>query len=485
MLLVSLLATPIARASGLFAEATASRDFLGVLDEDADQKAEKAQKALEKAMRDAEQGRYQDAHRRYQRLARDFAETEAGQIAARRAQPSAFICATDVVRNGPSENRVDVVFMGEGYTVKHQKAWDKFAQDIPPYFERQKTLGEYYRYFNFIRANLISAEEGVDGYGRTYDTALNGAMRDTYAGHVGVDRKRVFEMLDELPSHDGQAIVFVKRGKLGTGGGGVATIGGQNTKIAIHEFGHSFGRLGDEYAQETHKRDGVGTAPNVSATEDPEEVPWKHWLNLRGANVDIYEGAGGQERGAFKPTATGCVMSSSEFFCRVCREHLVLRIYSHVDPIDSCSPADMPYEMREFLVMRESSMKIELTVLEPMDHKLEVQWWIVPEDKAPQPARPMSAAERARYGNRGSNIGPRSARGRLNNIPAEPHAKTFPGRGGLHVLNLRKSQLEPGRYRVIARAHDTTQMRGERFPWVLQDVDELLWSERAWWVEVP
>ena len=74
---------------------------------------------------------------------------------------------------------------------------------------------------------------------------------------VGQQSGRVRAMLDEWGEHDSLAIVFVKQGVLGTGGGGFATIGGRNAKTTIHEWGHAFAGLGDEYATKTHERGGV------------------------------------------------------------------------------------------------------------------------------------------------------------------------------------------------------------------------------------
>ena len=482
LLLPALARTPLAPAAAQSTPATGEAETAPPSGEAQDPDELEAQEALEEAWKLAQRGRYEGAQRRYRLLAERYPRTAAGRIAARRALPSAFVFAQDVVRHGPSSNRVDIVLMGEGYTAAHQKAWDKLAADVPGVFERQRCLGEYFGYFNFIRANLISAEDGVDGFGREYDTALNARTLATFAGHVGIDRERAAAMLDELPEHDGQAIIFVKLGILGTGGGGFATIGGRDIKTTIHEFGHSFGGLGDEYSTATHERGGVGRAPNVSDSEEPESLPWKHWLDVRGANVGAYEGASGQVRGAWKPTSSGCVMSSSEFFCRVCRERLLLRIYSFVDPIDECSPPAQPLEWRDSLRCGADGLRFELRTMQPASQRLEVEWWVLPEARAP---RGGAQARDERYQSTGAGIGPRSSRGRLPQISAKSLATTRANRDGEHHLSLRLSDLEPGRYRVVARAHDAATPRGERIPWVLEDVDELLWSERAWWIEVP
>jgi hypothetical protein len=44
--------------------------------------------------------------------------------------------------------------------------------------------------------------------------------------------------------------------------------------------------------------------------------------------------------------------------------------------------------------------------------------------------------------------------------------------------------LDPGLYRVVCRARDTTEIRGEKTPWVLRDEAGVLESERGWWVQV-
>ncbi|MEO6710412.1 MAG: M64 family metallopeptidase [Planctomycetota bacterium] len=137
--------------------------------------------------------------------------------------------------------------MGDGYELSHMKAFDKLAGDIPPLFERKEPFHEYWSYFNFLRASLVSGENGVDGFGREYDTALDAKTLNTFAGHVGIDAARVRMVLEQIPEHDGLAICFVKNGVAGTGGGGFATIGGRSADTTIHEWGHAFAGLADEY----------------------------------------------------------------------------------------------------------------------------------------------------------------------------------------------------------------------------------------------
>lgn len=452
---------------------------------------EDARELLARAEQDAREEHFPDAVALYRKLAERFPNTPEGKVGARRSQPSAFLGWADLVRHGPSSNRVDVVLMGEGYTLEHQKAFDKLAADIPPYFERQRTFGEYWSYFNFLRANLVSAEDGVDGFGREYDTALDARTLATFAGHVGVDRQKVRDMLAEMPEQDGQAIVYVKQGVLGTGGGGVAVIGGMSSVTTVHEFGHSFGALSDEYAeQQSHVQGAVRDGINVSASDDPKTVPWAHWIAAKHPGIGVYEGAAARVHGAWKPTASGCVMESGEFFCPVCQEALVLRIYRIVDPIESCTPPPPPPGIREPIVLNDEPIEITVRVMKPATHDLEVKWWVLPESRVPETgdARKGGGPAQGRTGVASEppgKYGDRRDRGRLQPIADRAYATNRSDSDGVHTLRLKRTDLEPGRYKVVCRATDTTRFRDEKWPWVVKDEFGLLESERVWWVRVP
>jgi tetratricopeptide (TPR) repeat protein len=440
-----------------------------------------ARAALDKAEAAARAGRYSEAKSAYQRLAKKSPETEAGRVAARRSTPSSFLGWDYVVEHGPSSNRVDIVLMGDGYELESLKAFAKLAEDIPPLFERQATFREYWNYLNFMRCDLLSAESGVDGFGREYDTALNASTGDTYAGHVVIDRGRVAAMFAELPEHDDLAICYVKTGVLGTGGSGVATIGGRSATTTIHEWGHAFGLLGDEYdtAQSAHQGAPRRSA-NVSDTGDPKLVPWAHWLEAKHPGVGVYEGAAARVKGAWRSTTTGCTMASSERFCVVCQEQLVLRIYDYVDPIDSVVPDPQPLRNKPPIVMSAEGLTIDVHVMRPATHALEVTWWVLPEARFPTTGSGSTPGNRNKPGARD-----RSRRGALIPITDEPHGRPRSELDGKHRLKLTPTDLEPGKYLVVCRAKDTTKLRGEKWPWVMKDEKGVLESERSWWIQVP
>lgn len=476
----------------------------------------------ERAVRWAEdlvrRGAFDEAAREYRSIARSYPNEPEGALAARRSAKNALLGWNELVDHGPSANRVDVIITGDGYTLKHQDALAKLAADIPPLFERQDVFREYWSYLNFHVAHVVSADDGIDGYGREADTALGGFTRNTDAGHVGVDGKLVWQVLSELPANDRLAVVFVKQGILGTGGGGIATVGGRSDRTTLHEWGHAFAGLGDEYAQRTHDRGKPTSGINVSATDDPKLVPWAHWLAAKVPGIGIYEGAGGHERGCWKPVASDCLMEHGEQLCPVCREATVLRIHMLVDPIESCEPPTQPLSPWDgHELAGDEPLTFTVRTLQPAKHALEARWYL------------LSAAEGLRTGDPDggvSTIGPvapktgpatgplpgakpppgadkpkkprryqdRRDRGALVKILDEAKQVDRFDQDGVTTFTLKRAKsgsgdsdpkrLAPGRYRVVCRITDPAKPRGERYPWVLKDPFGLLESERGWWVEV-
>jgi hypothetical protein len=433
-----------------------------------------ARELLADAEFQARKGRPGLASKRYREIAKKFPLTEAGKVATRRGQPSAFLGWDDLVRHGPSENRCDVVLMGDGYTLDHLDLFANLAAAIPPLFEAQPEYREYWEYFNFQQAIVVSADDGVDEYGRKYDTALGGHRSGMIQGQVAVDEGRVHAMLAEMPASDHIAIVFVKLGLLGTGGGGIACIGGRDNATLIHEFGHAFADLGDEYTSNTGHRGAVSNSPNVSNSDDPKKVPWAHWLAAKVPGIGVYEGANGQVHNAWKPTTRSCVMASGNFYCAPCREALTLRIYRDVDPIDGCTPAAIPSDDARSISGLES-FDFEVQVLRPATHALDVRWWVLPETGAPKSPPGWEQGTQGRD---------RRQRGPLPTIEQAPTKEDLSHDMTKHAFTVVAKTLKPGRYRVICRVNDDARPRTEKYPIVLKDSDGLLEGERAWWIRV-
>lgn len=431
---------------------------------------DKAIDALARAMKLAQDGHYKQAVATYKAIAKKYSHTDAGLLASQRAQPTAFIGWGDVERHGPSTNRLDIVIMGDGFRLGDQDEFDDIAGTIPKLFQKHKLLGEYYSYHNFLRANLTSKDQGVSGYGRNKDTALGGHVTGSVQGHVGVDVARARRWLKEVPENDGLAICIVKAGSLGTGARGIATIGGRSDDTVIHEWGHAFAGLADEYSTFTGHRGAPRNGVNIATSKDPKRAPWAHWIKARCPGVGMYRGGDGRIKGVWRPTASGCTMQGGVIFCPVCREAMILEIHRYVDPIDHCAPEPASGRKPGKPLTGKGPFKFDVETLQPKTHGLEVAWWVLSANEAIKPTR-LGLRDRRR-------------RGRLEPIQQKP-TKTHSGRGRYrHRLVVFPKDMTPGRYQVVVRVRDRAKPSGQTWPWVLKDPGQLLQSERVWWVEV-
>lgn len=427
----------------------------------------KAQAAFDKAERAMAASKYSAAHALYRQLARKYPNSAWGKIAALRTQPTAYLGWGVLKANGKSDNRVDVVVMGDGFALDDQNEFEDIARSVVDVFAKEKLLGEYFAYHNFVRVNLKSKDQGVSGFGRTKDTALGGHIAGQVQGQVGVDQRKAKKMLNQLDEHDGYAIAIVKAGSSGTGGGGIAAIGGRADDTLVHEWGHAFGGLSDEYSTFTGHRGSPRNTVNVSSTDDETRVPWKHFVEAGYPGVGAYRGADGRIKGAWKPTSGGCRMASGGRFCPVCREQMILQIYRRVDPIDEHEPGVTTQNQP---IPGKGSVKFAVTLLEPKSHKLDVRWHVLPEAQAIRVTSEARMPDRLR-------------RGRLQPITDKGQTGSYAGRGR-HKFVLGTRELAPGKYQVVCRVKDDAKPSGQSRPWVIKDDNGLLESERAWWVDV-
>src|SRR5262245_48834369 len=261
-----------------------------------------------------------------------------------RLEPNALLVIRELDHGGPSENRVDVYVMAEGYQRRdqEQKTFATQAELTEKLFFQVDVYGRYRKYFNFYAMHIASKDDGVDREGKDYDTALGAYQTQFAQAQVAVKHEDVRKFLDRDPHNDGLAIVIVRRGNLGTGGGGVAVVGGGASNTVIHEFGHAFAQLIDEYTGSVGYGDEKVRGYNVSDTDDPKEVPWKHWLEAKTHGIGIVPGGAGRATGEWRATGGPCAMSEGPVYCPVCREAVVANIYGLVSPLDSCTPTDQP-----------------------------------------------------------------------------------------------------------------------------------------------
>ncbi|MEW5901188.1 MAG: M64 family metallopeptidase [Acidobacteriota bacterium] len=196
------------------------------------------------------------------------------------------------LKNGEPHDKVDLVFLAEGYTAedlaKFKADVDKFSGylfSIEPY----RTLKPR---FNICGVFHPSAERGMDeprqaAFKKTVlDASFNAFDLDRYM--LCEEGHRIREMAAQVPY---DAIIILVNSKR-YGGGGIyndyciTTVDNEaSLRVFVHEFGHSFAGLADEYyASEVSYNDfyprGVEPLePNITALLDPARVKWKSLLS--------------------------------------------------------------------------------------------------------------------------------------------------------------------------------------------------------------
>lgn len=196
------------------------------------------------------------------------------------------------LENGDPHTCVDLVFVAEGYTAD---ARDKFQSDVDRfagYLFATEPFKSHKEKFNVYGVFRPSAENGMDEprQGVFKKTVLNASFNafdlDRYM--LTEEGKKLREIAAQVPY---DAIIILVNSKR-YGGGGIyndyciTTVDNAVSKrVFLHEFGHSFAGLADEYyASEVSYSDfypkGVEPLePNITALLNPDEVKWKDLLS--------------------------------------------------------------------------------------------------------------------------------------------------------------------------------------------------------------
>lgn len=287
--------------------------------------------------------------------------------------------ATTILDNGPTTNRVDISIVGDGYTESELALYETHAQTVMDGFLEEEPFNTYRNYFNFHRVDVISNESGVDhdpSYGTLKDTALD--MNYFCSGTerlLCINVSKAKAAAANAPDAD-QVLAIANSSKYGGAGytsSELATLAGDNNsaiELALHELGHSFGDLADEYSyggDETYagsEPSAVNLSTYTADTLLTEQRKWFRWMGEFG--VDAYEGGGYSTYGVYRPTLNSKMRSLSRDFEVVNAEQLIFKIYQTVTLIDSATSSDVASDNTVF----------EVSTVQPVGHDLSFEWYL-------------------------------------------------------------------------------------------------------------
>ncbi|HAZ02428.1 MAG TPA: peptidase [Marinilabiliales bacterium] len=239
-------------------------------------------------------------------------------------------------------HKIDIAFLAEGYTKDEMK---KFRGDVKRIWDYICTIPPFDTYrdqFNVYAVESASLESGTDIPGEhIYKNTVLNSMFYTF------DTPRYLTTGDLKTMNDLAAVVpydqlFVVINSAEYGGGGFYNYYSASTadhplslKVAIHEFGHGFAGLADEYYESGVAYEGFYNLttepwePNITtlvAFETKWEdmvapsmnIPTERAYELQDS-VGVYEGGGYTDKGIYSPFQD-CRMKSNapKAFCPVC-----------------------------------------------------------------------------------------------------------------------------------------------------------------------
>jgi len=259
-----------------------------------------------------------------------------------------------IIDSGEPEHHVDIAFISEGYTLDEQMKFIEDSKRISEYLLNCEPFSLHKDRMNIWAVFSPSDESGVT------DPSEN-SVKETALGFnfstFGTDRYLMTENHFALRNAASAVpydhlIVIVNTDKYG--GGGIynfyASCPSDNSETAflvVHEFGHSFAGLADEYwtsdvsVTAYYNLETEPVEPNITTLvnfqskwqdliEEETPVPTPNEKKYR-TTTGVFEGGGYVEKGIYRPYYD-CTMKSVQYnaFCPVCRRAIeeTIRLYS-------------------------------------------------------------------------------------------------------------------------------------------------------------
>jgi hypothetical protein len=305
------------------------------------------------------------------------------------ARAAAAEPAQTIVNNGDPANRVDIVVVGDGYTAAEMSKYQSDIQQFVAAMFDQEPLKEYQRFFNVHRIDVASAESGSDHpetntfRNTAFDSAYNCAgIQRLICANTGKVSTVVFNSL--APAQVDLIILIVNDPAYGGSGGSIA-IASTNVsavELVLHESGHTFGLLADEYDYSPPACSNTFEPSEANATRETARsaIKWNGWVDpatplpttsFQSGLVGLYQGARYCTAGLYRPTYDSKMRNLGRPFEQVNGEQLVRRVYNRVSPVDSFAPAS-----RSLSLTTAQTQTFSVATPAPLTHALSVSWTV-------------------------------------------------------------------------------------------------------------
>ena len=287
---------------------------------------------------------------------------------------------SSVFNNGADSKHINYVILGDGYTSSQQTTFITDATNITNDLFSQTPFVEYKNFFNVYVIEVPSNESGADHPGTATDVVepvfavqdvdnYFGSTFDAFGIHrllVPMNSSAINNVLaSNFPAYD-QVMVIANSPHYGGSGGWLATTSTNPSanEIAIHEIGHSFVGLSDEYWAGIQY---ANEKPNMTQETDPNLVKWTDWMNIN--NVGIYAYGNSSPQSDWYRPHENCKMRYLGFsFCSVCTEAIIDQIYALVTPIKNKIPA------ASNVTYNGTPLDFQVDLIYPNPNTLSIEW---------------------------------------------------------------------------------------------------------------
>lgn len=260
----------------------------------------------------------------------------------------------DIQNNGKPNKKIDIVVLAEGYLKSEKQKFLDDVKRVSGYLFEEEPFRSERENFNVRAVFTPSEDQGTDVPGEHIyrNTAFNSGFYtfDLPRYLTTSDMKSVYDAAAVVPYDQIYVLVNTER----YGGGGfynfvtVCTSDNELTKeVFVHEFGHGFAGLGDEYYtsavayEDFYNLNVEPWEPNLTTLVDFDSK-WKSMIksdtpiptprkDKYSKTVGVFEGGGYMSEGIYSPYMD-CRMKSNESngFCPVCEESIrkMIRFYT-------------------------------------------------------------------------------------------------------------------------------------------------------------
>ena len=254
-----------------------------------------------------------------------------------------------VHKGGDSKDAIDIAIVGEGYTKEEMDIFYRDAKETADQILSYEPFKGKADKLNFIAVPVESKESGVSIplKGEWKQTAFSSHFSTFYSDRY-LTTLHLFDLHDALASVPYEHIIILANTD-NYGGGGIlnsyvltAAHNPWAMPVVVHEFGHSFGGLADEYfyddGTDQYDLNTEPWEPNITTlvnfdskwkdmiekkeivTKTEQALPAYRTLVESDYKVGIYEGGGYLSEGIYRPYPT-CRMRDNTYplFCPVCQ----------------------------------------------------------------------------------------------------------------------------------------------------------------------